>query len=289
MTAASSAAPLSADAYMSALKLCTRQLCVGFATSCATVGEDVALLTDKIPAVGRHAVLSVCWNSDDPVGHHAFHEQFGQYFVDPAAKFNSAPVWRGLDGTSFIHKCSDGTWRIGAGLDTGFTALVSEYIGGLTPPLQNWVCGVGGDNVPEVVVADTSVWAGVKVQHVRDVLRSTAAALKSACDEVGGTARAANPVYEVDGEGSTDLDLLPTDLGETRPKVTPKPRAAPKAPPRGSVAISSEPVRAVPIVARRGSPTQMQAQGEDLSSTAEPEDIEAYMRLALDTSTISML
>jgi hypothetical protein len=190
-----------------------------------------------------------------------------------------------LDGTSFIHKCSDGTWRIGAGLDTGFTALVSESIGGLTPPLQGWVCGVGGDNVPEVVVADTSVWAGVKVQHVRGVLRSTAAALKS----VGGTARAANSVYEVDGEGSTDLDLLSTDLGETRLKATPKPRAAPKAPPRGSVAISSEPVRAVPIGARRGSPAQMQAQSEDLSSTAEPEDIEAYMRLALDTSTISML
>ena len=82
-------APLSTDTYMSALKLCTRQLCVGFATSC---GEDVALLTDKIPAVCRHAVLSVCWNSDDPVGHQAFHEHFGQYFVDPAAKFNSAPV-----------------------------------------------------------------------------------------------------------------------------------------------------------------------------------------------------
>ena len=271
------AAPLSTDTVMSALKRCTFQLCVGFATASATVGEDVALLTDKIPAVGRHAVLSVCWNSDDPVGHQAFHEHFGQYFVDPAAKFNSAPVWRGLDGTSFIHKCSDGTWRIGAGLDTGFTALVSEYIGGLTPPLQSWVCGVGGDNVPEVVVADTSVWAGVKVQHVRGVLRSTAAALKSA----GGTARAANPVYEVDGEGSTDLDLLPTDLGETRLKATPKPRAAPRAPPRGSVAISSEPVRAQWKTSHQAS--------EDLRSTAETEDIEAYMRLALDTSTISML
>ena len=271
------AAPLSTDTVTSALKRCTFQLCVGFATASATVGEDVALLTDKIPAVGRHAVLSVCWNSDDPVGHHAFHEQFGQYFVDPAAKFNSAPVWRGLDGTSFIHKCSDGTWRIGAGLDTGFTALVSESIGGLTPPLQGWVCGVGGDNVPEVVVADTSVWAGVKVQHVRDVLRSTAAALKS----VGGTARAANPVYEVDGEGSTDLDLLSTDLGETRLKATPKPRAAPRAPPRGSVAMSSdEPVRAQ---------WKTYTKDEDVRSTAETEDIEAYMRLALDTSTISML
>jgi hypothetical protein len=265
---------------MSALKLCTRQLCVGFATSC---GEDVALLTDKIPAVGRHAVLSVCWNSDDPVGHHAFHEQFGQYFVDPAAKFNSAPVWRGLDGTSFIHKCSDGTWRIGAGLDTGFTALVSEYIGGLTPPLQNWVCGVGGDNVPEVVVADTSVWAGVKVQHVRGVLRSTAAALKSA----GGTVRASDPVYEIDGDDSTDLDLYNCTRAEleefglvpTELKATPKPKA--RAPPRGSVAMSSdEPVRAQ---------WKTYTKNEDVRSTAETEDTEAYMRLALDTSTISML
>jgi hypothetical protein len=92
--------------------------------------------------------------------------------------------------------------------------------------------------------------------------------------------RASDPVYEIDGDDSNDLDLykefglVPTEL-----KATPKPKA--RAPPRGSVAMSSdEPVRAQ---------WKTYTKNEDVRSTAETEDIEAYMRLALDTSTISML
>jgi len=99
--------------------------------------------------------------------------------------------------------------------------------------------------------------------------------------------RASDPVYEIDGDDSTEVDqynctraeleefgLVPTEL-----KATPKPKA--RAPPRGSVAMSSdEPVRAQ---------WKTYTKDEDVRSTAETEDIEAYMRLALDTSTISML
>ena len=85
-----------------------------------------------------------------------------------------------------------------------------------------------------------------------------------------GTVRAADSVYDVDGDDSNDLDLykefglVSTDLEETRFKATPKPRAAPRAPPRGSVAMSSEPVRAQ---------WKTNTKNEDVRSTAETEDI----------------
>ena len=228
------------DMVSVALKRCTLHLCVGFCTSAATVAEDVVALTEKIPAVGKHRVLSVAFNSDDPVGHEAWHEHLGQYFQDSAAKYNNTAVWRGLDGTSFIHKCADHTWRIGSGLDSGHTSFISSSVGGLTPPLQGWVDGVSGEVIPAVVVADTTVWAGVKMQRMKDLLKRPHE-LESIQQHLAiqAQARASNPLYEL--EESVDKSELSADhyadqVRKLEPTAKSKPKGLPK--PKGTIRIS---------------------------------------------------
>ena len=140
--------------------------------------EDVAALTAELPTCAKGGSFTlVCSDHDSGEARANLHNDvLTVFFRETALSYNSAPAFRNSVETVWLHKESNGTWRVGTALSGGTTLASSATVASTGPPIHGWH-GADGELIPSLVCVDSHVWSGlacrVLASNLKDLRENT--------------------------------------------------------------------------------------------------------------------